>query len=82
MKNEGDIFSPHRYALIQFTDKPIHQTKEISQNFYIDIDKTGHLVSITVEHTKYSAGLRKFSVQEMSCEKHRTAVPLKFFSIV
>jgi uncharacterized protein YuzE len=63
-------FSDTDTAIIEFTDKAVHETKEISQNIYIDINATGNLVSMTVEHAKNSAGLREFSYQEMS---HGTA---------
>jgi uncharacterized protein YuzE len=61
-------FSDTDTAIIEFTEKAVHETKEISQNIYIDIDATGNLVSITVEHAKNSAGLWEFSYQEMPCE--------------
>lgn len=61
-------FSDTDTAIIEFTDKAVHETKEISQNIYIDIDATGNLISITVEHAKDSTGLWEFSYQEMPCE--------------
>lgn len=61
-------FSDTATAIIGFTDKAVHETKEISQNIYIDIDATGNLISITVEHAKGSAGLWEFSYQDMPCE--------------
>lgn len=39
-------------ALIEFTDKEVHETKEISENIYVDLDKDGNLVSMTIEHAK------------------------------
>ena len=52
-------------ALVEFTDKQIHETKEISENIYIDIDGKGNIVSMTIEHAKDNAGLWEFSYQEM-----------------
>ncbi len=52
-------------ALMEFTDKEISETKEISDNVYIDLDKNGNVVSMTVEHAKANAGLWEFSYQEM-----------------
>jgi uncharacterized protein YuzE len=63
-------FSDTDTAQIEFTDKDIHETKEISENIYIDIDGKGHIVSMTIEHAKDSAGLWEFSYPEMS---HQTA---------
>ncbi len=52
-------------ALIEFSDKEVHETKEISEDVYIDLDKDGNLVNMTIEHAKAKAGLREFSYQEM-----------------
>jgi uncharacterized protein YuzE len=59
-------FSDTDTAHLEFTDRDIHETKEISENIYIDIDEKGNLVSMTIEHAKASAGLWEFSYQEMS----------------
>ena len=52
-------------ALVEFTDKEVHETKEISSNIYVDIDKNGNLVSMTIEQAKANAGLREFSYTEI-----------------
>jgi uncharacterized protein YuzE len=52
-------------AHVEFTDKEIYETKEISENIYIDVDGKGNIVSMTIEHAKDSAGLWEFSYQEM-----------------
>ena len=59
-------FSETDTAHLEFTDREVHETKEISQNIYIDIDEKGNLVSMTIEHAKASAALWEFSYQEMS----------------
>ena len=53
-------------AHIEFTDMGVHETKEISESIYIDVDEKGNIVSMTIEHAKANAGLREFSYQEMS----------------
>ena len=55
-------------AHIEFTNREVQETKEISENFYIDIDIKGDIVSMAVEHAKNNAGLWEFSYQEMSCQ--------------
>ncbi len=50
-------------AHLEFTENDVHETKEISENIYIDIDNMGNIVSMTIEHAKASAGLREFSYQ-------------------
>ncbi len=57
-------------AYVEFTDRAVHETKEISENIYIDIDDKGNIVTMTIEHAKANAGLWEFSYQEMS---HQTA---------
>jgi uncharacterized protein YuzE len=59
-------FSDTDTAHVEFTDKEISETKEISENIYIDIDEKGNIVSMTIEHAKDNAGLWEFSYQEMS----------------
>ncbi|MEA2061401.1 MAG: DUF2283 domain-containing protein [Thermodesulfobacteriota bacterium] len=59
-------FSDTDTAHIEFTDKAVRETKEISENIYIDIDGKGNIVSMTIEHAKDNVGLWEFSYQEMS----------------
>jgi uncharacterized protein YuzE len=61
-------FSDTDTAHIEFTDREVLETKEISENIYIDIDKKGNIVSMTIEHAKANAGLWEFSYHEM-CRK-------------
>ena len=59
-------FSDTDTAHIEFTDKSVEETKEISENIYVDIDGQGNIVSMTIEHAKDNAGLWEFSYHEMS----------------
>ena len=59
-------FSGTDTAHVEFTDKEMIETKEISENIYIDIDGKGNIVSMTIEHAKDSAELWEFSYQEMT----------------
>lgn len=52
-------------ALIEFADKEVYETKEISEDIYIDLDRHGNLVSMTIEHAKENARLREFAYQEV-----------------
>lgn len=53
-------------AFIQLLDKPVFETREISDNVLIDVDEEGNLVSMTVEHAKEKAGSWEFSYQEIA----------------
>jgi len=48
-------------ALIEFSDEEIVETKEINENIYIDLDKYGNLVSMTIEHANKQANLSELS---------------------
>jgi uncharacterized protein YuzE len=48
-------------ALIEFSSAPIVETKEITENLYIDLDENGNLVSMTIEHAKVQADISEVS---------------------
>ena len=52
-------------ALVEFADHEVLETKEISENIYIDLDQNGNLVTMTIEHAKANSTLWEFSYQEM-----------------
>ena len=62
-------FSDTDTALIEFSDNLIEETKEISENINIDVDKKGNLVSMTIEHARESAHLPDISYQQIEKEK-------------
>jgi len=53
-------------AHLEFTDKQVYETKEISENIYVDLDRNGDLVNMTIEHAKTNARLWEFSYQEVA----------------
>ena len=63
-------FSDTDTALIEFSDAPVMETKEISENLYIDLDKEGNLVSMTIEHAKEKANISELTFLQM--EKSRS----------
>jgi uncharacterized protein YuzE len=58
-------FSDTDTALIEFSNIPIVETKEISENLYIDLDEMRNLVSMTIEHAKEKAGISEVSFLQM-----------------
>ena len=52
-------------ALVEFTDNQVAETKEISENIYLDLDSDGNLVSMTIEHAKKTAHLPDISYQQI-----------------
>jgi uncharacterized protein YuzE len=67
-------FSETDTALVEFTDHVVIETREIGESVYIDLDKQGNLVSMTIEHARTNARLNEFSYQEigLSHEDSRT----------
>jgi uncharacterized protein YuzE len=52
-------------AMIEFSNEPVLETKEISENLYIDLDSEGNLVSMTIEHAKERANISEVSYLQM-----------------
>jgi uncharacterized protein YuzE len=52
-------------ALLDFSNAPVAETKEISENLYIDLDENGNLVSMTIEHAKKRANISELSFLQM-----------------
>jgi uncharacterized protein YuzE len=58
-------FSDTDTALIEFSNGPTLETKEISENLYIDLDIRGNLVSMTVEHAQEKANISEVTYLQM-----------------
>ena len=52
-------------ALIEFSQNTVSETREVSENIYVDIDSQGNLVSMTIEHAKSTGALKSFSYEEI-----------------
>ena len=52
-------------ALLEFAARPVDETREISQNVYVDLDKDGNLVSMTIEHASEVASLPGVNLEEI-----------------
>jgi uncharacterized protein YuzE len=52
-------------ALLEFTSKPVAETRELNENVYIDLDAEGNLVAITIEHAKLNGSLPNVEVREV-----------------
>ncbi len=58
-------FADSDTALIEFSNESVVETKEISENLYIDLDRRGNLVSMTIEHAKDKANITEVSYLQM-----------------
>lgn len=52
-------------ALLEFSDAVVDETREISENVYVDLDRDGNLVSMTIEHAATVARLPYIQVEEI-----------------
>ena len=52
-------------ALLEFSSKPVVETREVSAAVYLDLDAEGNIVSMTIEHAKQKAGMKEFAFEEM-----------------
>ena len=52
-------------ALVEFSDGAVAETRELSENIYVDLDALGNLVAMTIEHAREKANLRELIYQQM-----------------
>ena len=53
-------------ALLEFSEHPVFETKEINENIYLDLDKDGNLIGMTIEHALSQANINEVSFQQIS----------------
>jgi len=53
-------------ALIEFATSTVAETRELSEDIYVDMDKDGRLVSMTIEHAKTAAQIKDLTFQEIA----------------
>ena len=58
-------FSDTDTALLEFSESEVAETKEINEDIYIDLDKDGNLVSMTIEHANKQANIMELSYYQM-----------------
>ena len=63
-------FSDTDTALVEFSDLDVAETKEINENIYIDLDASGNLVAMTIEHARDQANLPYLSFEQFDEESH------------
>ncbi|MBK8057383.1 MAG: DUF2283 domain-containing protein [Gemmatimonadetes bacterium] len=51
-----------------FSDEIVDETREISENVCVDLDKDGNLVSMTIEHAAQVAQLPQVSLEEFGAD--------------
>jgi uncharacterized protein YuzE len=67
-------FSDTDTALLEFSTHNVAETKEINENIYIDIDRSGNLVTMTIEHARKQASLPFLSFEQIDEESSKKSV--------
>ncbi|MDI6734871.1 MAG: DUF2283 domain-containing protein [bacterium] len=62
---EIKYFSDTDTVLVNFTDKEVVKTQDLSENVLLDLDKNGNIVSMTIEHARRQANIDNFSFQQI-----------------
>ena len=52
-------------TLVEFSDHPPVETRELNENVYLDLDAAGRVVSLTIEHAQQIAGIDEFTYQRI-----------------
>ena len=58
-------FSDTDTLYVEMNDNPVDETREINENLHIDLDKSGDLVAITLEHAGGVTDLNEFSLHQV-----------------
>lgn len=53
-------------ALVELGRGDVAETRELSEDIYLDLDPRGHVVAITVEHASVRGDLSEFSFQRLA----------------
>jgi uncharacterized protein YuzE len=59
-------FSDTDTALVEFSGRKVAETKEINENIYIDLDRSGNLVAMTIEHARQQASLPSLTFEQIA----------------
>jgi uncharacterized protein YuzE len=63
-------------ALVEFSKRTVAETKEINENIYLDIDRSGNLVAMTIEHARKQASLPFLSYEQIDDDAPQKKVKL------
>ncbi len=52
--------------LIEFRDAPVADTRDLDENTLLDVDATGNICAITIEHASQRADIPRFSFEKIA----------------
>ena len=58
-------FSDTDTAHIEFSDQSVAETRELSEEVFVDLDAAGKLVSLTIEHARERARLPEMEFEQV-----------------
>jgi len=51
---------------IEFRDAPVAETRDLDENMLLDVDASGNICAITVEHASERADIPRFSYEQVA----------------
>jgi len=60
---QAKYFSDTDTLLVQFSKHDIAETYDLNEDVLVEVDKDGHVVSMTIEHAKQQTDVNEFSYQ-------------------
>jgi uncharacterized protein YuzE len=51
---------------IEFRDAPVAETRDLDENTLLDVDASGNICAITVEHASKRADIPRFSYEQVA----------------
>jgi uncharacterized protein YuzE len=60
---QAKYFSDTDTLLVQFSKHDIAETFDLNEDVLVEVDKDGHVVSMTIEHAKQQTDVNEFSYQ-------------------
>ena len=52
--------------LIEFRDAPVTETRDLDENTLLDLDASGNICAITIEHASQRADIPRFSYEPIA----------------
>ena len=60
---QAKYFSDTDTLMLQFSKQDIVETYDLNEDVLVEVDKLGHVVSMTIEHAKQQTDVNEFSYQ-------------------
>ena len=51
---------------IEFRDAPVSETRDLDENTLLDVDASGNICAITIEHASQRADIPQFSYEQIA----------------